>query len=201
MNSSVRNHQKHHVEHERQCGRVNGIADRKLFAGDFRIPNTAAGNTDECGHRDAEDGQKRGLAAHVALYLQSHIGANSHADGYSEGKAADTFGDFLNGQNISSQCHGSRTTDRVYSAHIQPNDDQNPEDRKGDESRERKAKQSKEQQINPITVEVVQQIPGYRAEQDGGYRHSGENNPDFGPGDTDLLTVDGNDGDRCVESG
>ena len=142
----IGDHQKHHVEHERQCGRVNGIADRKLFAGDFRIPNTAAGNTDECGHRDAEDGQKRGLAAHVALYLQSHIGANSHADGYSEGKAADTFGDFLNGQNISSQCHGSRTTDRVYSAHIQPNDDQNPEDRKAmkaGKERQNKARNSR----------------------------------------------------------
>lgn len=108
---TVRDHQEHHVEHEGESGTIDGITDRKLFALHFGITDTAAGNTDQSGNRNAEDSEKRCLAAHVILDLQPDIGADSHTDGNGEGEAADALGEIF--------CGGSTSPARVMVAEPQ----------------------------------------------------------------------------------
>lgn len=103
-------------------------------------------------------------------------------------------------QHVTGQRHGGRPAHRVYGTHVEPHDDQCAEERKGDERREGQAEQGQEQQIDPVPVEVVQQVTGHRTEQDGGHRHGGEHHAHPGPRDADLLAVDGNDGDGGIES-
>lgn len=137
----------------------------------------------------------------MTLHLQAHIGAHRHADGYSERKPANALGDFGGGQNIARQRHGGGAAHRVHRAHIQTDDNERAEQGEGQECREGQAEQRQEHRIDPVAVEVVQQISGHRAEEDGGHRHGGKHNTHLGTGNADLLAVDGDDGDGRIKRG
>lgn len=196
---AVGNHQEHHVEHEGQSRGIDGVPQGELFPLYLGVLDAAAGHADEGCHRDAEDGEERGLAAEVVLHLNAHIGAHGHADGDGEGKAADALGDLVHRQHIAGQSHGGRAAHRVDGAHVEPHHDQQPEHRKGDEGREGQAEQGQKNQVYPVAVEVIQQIAGHGAEQNGGHRHGGEHDADFGAGDADFLAVYRDDGDGRVK--
>lgn len=135
----------------------------------------------------------------MALDLQTHIGAYRHTDGNGKSKAADAFGDFGGRQYIAGQCHGCRTTYGINGAHVQSNHDQSAEQGEGNERREGKAEQGQKQQINPIAVKVIQRIPGHRTEQNGGYRHSRQDDANPGTGNPNLLAVDRDNGDGGIK--
>lgn len=68
-----------------------------------------------------------------------------------------------------------------------------------DKRRKGQTEQSQKQQIDPITVEVIQQIASDGTEQDGRDRHGGQHDPDFGTGDANLFAVDRDNGNACKQ--
>ena len=197
---AVRDHQKHHVEHEGEGRPIDGIPDGKLLPFHLGVMNPAAGYADQSGYRNGKNREERGLATHVFLHLKTHIGSQRHADGYGKGKPADALCDFRPGQNVAGQRHSGGPADRIDGAHVQSDDDQCAKDGKGDKGREGQAEQRQKQQIDPIAVEVIQEITSHRAEQNGGNGHSRQYDSDFRASDADLLTINRDDGNGCVES-
>ena len=198
-NRSIGDHQKHHIKHEGKCGAVDGITNRELFPLHLGIADPAAGDTDQSSHRNGKNRQEGGLAAHVFLHLESHIGTQGHSNGDGKGKPANALCNLGAGQHVAGQRHGGETTYGIYSAHIQADDNQRAEYGKENKSRERQAEQRQKQQVYPIAVEVVQQISRHWAKEDRRHGHSGQHNADFRPGDSDFLAIDGDGGVKSCQ--
>ena len=178
---------------------MNGVFERKLFPLYLGIADAAAGDADQGDNGDAENRQKRGLAAHVVLDLNADIRADRHADRHGEGKAANVLGDFGDRQHIACQRHRGRIAHGVHRAHVKANDNQRAEQRERDKAGKGQAEQRQKQQIDMIAVEVIQQTPCDRTKQDGRHGHCGQHDTDFRAGDADFLTIDGDNGDGCIK--
>ena len=120
----VRNHEESHVEHKGQCGIIDGIFDGEFFPFYFGIFDSAAGYANQSNDGNGKDCQERSLAVQMVLYLNAHIRTYCHTNGNGECKSADAFRNFCGRQYIAGKCHCGRTADRIYSAHIQTDDNQ-----------------------------------------------------------------------------